>query len=329
MATVDADHWSEFLANFPDAHLLQSREWGEFKSRFGWIPIRVTGGVSGAQILFRRLPLGISFGYIPKGPVGQNWKSLWSEIDQQCRKHRAVFLKVEPDAWEPASADLLSQFTEWTPALPIQPRRTVEVELTGKAEEWLTRMKQKTRYNIHLAERKEVVISPSADVEKFHRLMLETSARDNFGVHSLKYYQDAYKLFKSQDKVELLSAAYKEEILAMLMVFRQAERAWYFYGASCSAERNRMPTYLLQWRAMKWAAEHGCKIYDLWGIPDVDEEKLEGEFTNRSDGLWGVYRFKRGFGGTLRRSVGAWERVYRPGLYRLYRWISRLRGGDE
>ena len=88
-----------------------------------------------------------------------------------------------------------------------------------------------------------------------------------------------------------------------------------------------MPTYLLQWEAMRWARERGCSAYDLWGVPDDEEETLESEFTQRSDGLWGVYRFKRGFGGRLVRAVGAWDLVYAPLRYRAYtaafKWLGR------
>jgi peptidoglycan pentaglycine glycine transferase (the first glycine) len=97
-------------------------------------------------------------------------------------------------------------------------------------------------------------------------------------------------------------------------------RAYYFYGASANEERERMPTYLLQWEAIRWARAHGCIEYDLWGVPDADEETLEANFTHLSEGLWGVYRFKRGFGGELRRSPGAWDRVYQPVMYAFYKW---------
>ena len=95
-------------------------------------------------------------------------------------------------------------------------------------------------------------------------------------------------------------AEYEGRPLAGLMVFARGSRSWYFYGASNDEERNRMPTYLLQWEAMRWAKARGCSEYDLWGIPDADEEALEAGFASRSDGLWGVYRFKRGFGGTIK-----------------------------
>ncbi len=104
------------------------------------------------------------------------------------------------------------------------------------------------------------------------------------------------------------------------MVFAYGSRAWYFYGASTNQHRHRMPTYLLQWEAMRWARDQGCTEYDLWGVPDEDEHTLEDQFAERSDGLWGVYRFKRGFGGNLRRALGPWDRVYQPVLYTFYRW---------
>jgi lipid II:glycine glycyltransferase (peptidoglycan interpeptide bridge formation enzyme) len=68
--------------------------------------------------------------------------------------------------------------------------------------------------------------------------------------------------------------------------------------------------------------------YDLWGVPDTIEEDLESNFTLRSDGLWGVYRFKRGFGGELRRAAGPWDRVYKPMLYQMYRLWLKNRKGD-
>jgi lipid II:glycine glycyltransferase (peptidoglycan interpeptide bridge formation enzyme) len=186
-------------------------------------------------------------------------------------------------------------------------------------------MKQKTRYNIRLAEKKEIVVRPSEDLEAFYRLMQVTGARDGFGVHSQEYFQQAFQLFYGQGMGVLLMAEYDGRPLAGLMAFARGSRAWYFYGASNDEERSRMPTYLLQWEAMRWAKAQGCQEYDLWGVPDADEGELEANFSSRSDGLWGVYRFKRGFGGQLLRSAGAWDRPYLPFVYPLYRWWSGRR----
>jgi lipid II:glycine glycyltransferase (peptidoglycan interpeptide bridge formation enzyme) len=78
---------------------------------------------------------------------------------------------------------------------------------------------------------------------------------------------------------------------------------------------------------MRWAKEHGARSYDLWGVPDAEEAELEAEFEQRRDGLWGVYRFKRGWGGKLVRTVGAWDNVYNPVMYQAYlamlKWRKR------
>ena len=89
-----------------------------------------------------------------------------------------------------------------------------------------------------------------------------------------------------------------------------------------------MPTYLLQWEAIRWAKEKGCTQYDLWGVPDEDDETLEANFTDRNDGLWGVYRFKRGFGGEVKRAALAWDKVYNPILYFGYQTLMARRGGE-
>jgi lipid II:glycine glycyltransferase (peptidoglycan interpeptide bridge formation enzyme) len=187
-------------------------------------------------------------------------------------------------------------------------------------------MKQKTRYNIRLAGKKGVTVRPWDDLSAFHDMMLVTGDRDGFGVHSEKYYRRAYELLHAKGMCEILLAEYEGKHLAALFVARHGNRAYYLYGASTDEERNRMPTYLLQWEAMRWAKARGCEEYDLWGVPDEDEETLETNFESRHDGLWGVYRFKRGFGGQLKRAAQALDRVYNPLLYRVYLQTLRKRG---
>jgi peptidoglycan pentaglycine glycine transferase (the first glycine) len=344
MPEVTATQWERWLGQFPDIHILQTANWGALKESFGWEAVRVIqespqGGHAGAQILFRKLPFGLQMGYVAKGPVGSSedmpadspsWRSFWQEVDAICRKRRAVFLKVEPDLWRGNAEDLLPYPQGFKLAAhSIQPMRTILVDLSGSDDQLLARMKQKTRYNIRLAQKRCVLVHSSSDLDAFYRMMTTTGDRDAFGVHSREYYTRAYELFHPPSQCELLMAVYEEQPLAALMVFIQGRRAWYFYGASGDAHRELMPTYLLQWEAMRWARSQGCSQYDLWGVPDAGEDTLEANFTNRSDQLWGVYRFKRGFGGQVQRAGGPWDRVYRPLWYRLYLAYTRLRGGGE
>ena len=315
MPSVSLADWNQFLAAHPNAHLLQTGEWGELKSAFGWKPVRVVSGKAGVQILFRRLPLGFSIGYIPKANPD---RSLWNEIDSACRRNRAIFLKLEPDAWEDSALPKGDGLGVRVSSHNIQPPRTIIVDISGSEEDILARMKQKTRYNIRLAEKKGVVVRGWDDLKSFHKMMLVTGGRDRFGVHSFEYYTQAYALMHPKQMCEILLAEYEGKQLAALFVARHGNRAYYLYGASTDEERNRMPTYLLQWEAMKWAKAHGCGAYDLWGVPDEDEATLEANFEKRNDGLWGVYRFKRGFGGEIKRAVQAMDKVYNPFLYWAY-----------
>lgn len=339
MSEVSVAQWEQFLQSFPQAHLLQTAAWGELKAEFGWQAVRIVQTDPqpvGAQILFRRLPLGLSLAYLPKGPLGAAdlwdsaaWNRFWQEVDDCCRRRRAVFLKVEPDVWQ--SEETLEGLTAHPPASPpqgfrlgaqdVQPSRTLLVDLQGEEADLLARMKQKTRYNLRLAQKKGVQVQRSADVPAFHALLQETGQRDGFGVHSLAYYQRAFALFEPRGECALLMALVEERPIAGIMVFARGGRAWYFYGASAAQDRERMPNYLLQWEGMRWARQRGCRYYDLWGVPDAELEVLEAEFQRRSDDLWGVYRFKRGFGGRLLRSHGPWDRVYSPLLYQLYRYV--------
>lgn len=334
MPLLSASEWSDFLEACPRAHLLQTAAWGELKSSFGWQVARLAseegGKAAGAQVFFRPLAPGFSLAYIPKGPLvrGQAqaspeeryrlWQALWPEVDRLCRRKRAVFLKVEPDDLEDGAAAPPGGFRPSPHA--IQPPRTLLIDLSGDEESLLMRMKQKTRYNIRLARRKGIVVRASADLDQFYRLMQVTRQRDRFGVHSQDYYRRAFELFHPRGECELLAAEFEGETLAAIMVFLRGKRAWYFYGASGNEQRQLMPAYLLQWEAMLLARSRGCEEYDLWGVPDADEQSLEANFQQRSSGLWGIYRFKRGFGGRLYRSAGPWDRVYLPAPYGLYRW---------
>jgi peptidoglycan pentaglycine glycine transferase (the first glycine) len=323
-----------------NGHLLQSWAWGELKSRFGWTARRIQVSEAAAQILFRRLPLGLTIAYIPKGPVvdwtnSQQCQSLFSTIHAEAKKHRAIFLKVEPDVWhadfnphvetsKTAAIDFLSQ-SGFIPSDTIQPRTSLVIDIRGDEKAILAAMKQKTRYNIRLAQKKGVTVreGDSTDVDTFYNLSRLTAARDGFGIHHLSYYQASYDLF-SPDRCVLLIAELAGEPLAALMAFRHEQDAYYFYGASSDQHRNLMPSYLTQWAAICWAKNQGCTRYDLWGIPDADLATLEAEFQNRHKGLWGVYRFKRGFGGQVIQSIGAYDYVYNPLLYQLYKLRRQL-----
>ncbi len=235
---------------------------------------------------------------------------------------------MERDGWEGDPASIVQPANFLPSPQHIQPRNTLVVDLQGSEEDVFNCMKPKTRYNIRLAGRKEVVVQPSNDIENFYRVMGVTSQREAFHVHSLEYYRRAYELFYPKGMCELFVANFQGQTLAAVMVFAFGKSAYYFYGASADVERNRKPTYPLQWEAIRWAHGKGCTEYDMWGIPDEAMDVDDDEAEAREDGLWGVYRFKRGFGGSIKRAQQTLDRVYNPLLYKLYLWRFSGSGSD-
>jgi len=328
--------WDAFVAGHPNGSALQTTQWARLKNRFGWRSRRVwlkqEGELAaGAQILIRSAALGLMrIAYLPHGPL-VNWLDdeqvaiLLNQIDFAAYEAGAGMLKIEPLLWQDDyPPGKWQSFCDRNGCIAstdsIQPPRTLIVDLTRSEDLILSNMKQKTRYNIRLAERKGVICrrGEASDLPIFGQLITETGRRNKFGVHKPIYYEAAYELF-SPNNVALFVAQYENQPLAAIMVFVNGSKVAYFYGASSDNERQRMPTYAVQWAAMKWAKDLGCSEYDLWGVPDYPSEQLEAQFQGRSDGLWGVYRFKRGFGGTLKRTVGTADRVYNKLVYRLYR----------
>ncbi len=333
---ADAE-WDTFVARHPHGSLLQTTAWAQLKNNFGWssqrVWLRQDGElVAGAQLLVKSVAMGLArVGYVPHGPLvdwqdAQQVEVLFHQLDLAAYQRRVGFIKLEPLLWQDDTTATLwpaicQKYDLCVDTDTIQPPRTMLLDLRPSLADILATMKQKTRYNIRLAERKGVTVrqGTEADLTAFIRLMRATGERDGFGIHAPEYYRRAYEVF-APDDVALLLAEYAERPLSAIMAFKNGPRAAYLYGASSDEERNRMPNYAAQWAAIQWAKAQGCTTYDLWGLPDAPEEELEAQFTARSDGLWGVYRFKRGFGGQIQRTIGAADRIYNQRTHKLYQW---------
>ena len=302
--------------------------------------------LGGASLLLRRLPWGGTLAYAPKGPV-VDWSNreyisaLFVVLRETCIKRRIGILKLEPDLPDtPGVAALLTEAGFRRSRQRVQPLSTIHIDLTGDEEAILGRMKPKWRYNIRLAERKGVAVreGTAADLPAIQALMDATGARDGFGVHNAAYHAAATALFGLPSSVlrppsavaqmTWLLAEHEGRLLAAIAVFALGKMAWYMWGASSDEDRNLMPNHAAQWAAIRWARARGCTAYDLWGIPDEvganPDAYVEPESWGQG-GLWGVYRFKQGFGGRVVRYTGAWDMPLSRIDYALYQLALRVR----
>ncbi len=332
---ASASDWDDFVSRQPRGHVLQLAAWGQLKGQFGWEAHRIgaydSDGERAALVLTRPLPFGLGkMAYVPMGGYASDarqYRLLWREIQ---RKTGAAFLKVEPGILpESESLDMRAMGFRPSPHR-IQPPRTIIIDINENDSAILGRMNQGTRRKIRKSLKSEVRIRAGTrrDLPAFCHLMQETGARNNFGVHNAAYFEQVYELFMPHCG-EMLLAERDGELLAALMVFALSETAWYLYGASARTAGNLYASYGIQWAAIQWAKKRGCRFYDMWGAPDHDEAALEAQFRERSDGLWGVYGFKRGWGGELRRGLGAWDKPFNPAVYWAYRAALRVKNRGE
>lgn len=340
LLTPNSAQWDAFVSVQPQAHFLQLSAWGELKRAFHWrcecIALAQDGAiVAGAQLLFRPLPLRLgSLAYLAMGPYqasasdSEAQRVLWEAIHTCARRHGAAWLKWEPGMSSDGNLIDANALGFRPSGQTIQPPRTILIDIQADDEVILSRMNQGTRRKIRQSLKHNIRYyeGAAADVATFNALMRMTGTRNAFGVHEPEYYSLAYRLFVPQHAA-LFLAEHENDPLAGIMVFALGTNAWYVYGASSDIKRNLMASYGVQWQAIRWARARGCNTYDLWGVPDEDESVLEAQFEQRSDGLWGVYGFKRGWGGRVVRSAAAWDYVYQPLLYAAYRTVLQLRAG--
>lgn len=334
----------KFAANHQKGHFLQLPRWAEVKEFWQWRGILAYQEdclVGTMSVLIRELPLGLSFFYVPRGPVCDRndplvMSKLFTAAEGLAKEHRAILVMLDPD-----ERDDNREFRELMAAAGFQERpdsgfgnvqaqHVFRLPLAGRTEEQVfDGFCAKTRYCVRLAQRKGVQLRvfygneeiPEKVLEEFTALNRETGLRDNFIPREKEYFRKILKTFGA-DTV-LFMAYYEQTPIAGTIGMYAAGKAWYLYGASSERQRKVMPNYLLQWEMICHAIRRGCRFYDLRGVPGNPTE---------DDPLYGLYQFKKKFGGEFTKFTGLFVFSYRPAFaklffpaWRLYRKLRRPR----
>lgn len=250
-------------------HILQSKEWGEFRAKTPTVKKVLYAG--GCQIFIHKIPhVLLTVAYLPRPETID-----LPQVVAACRKERAVFVKIEP----------LAESVEGKLSAPVLPRHTIYIDLAHSEEKLLSNMHEKTRYNIGLAQKKGVKVTEGENLTEFIKLLEGTEERQGFYSHPADYYEMLWETLRPKKMVYLLSAGK----MAAIMLLRYKDFLYYAYGGSDPQYREMMAPHLLHFEAMTLGKKLGCKTYDLWGSYKNRPEE--------SDPWWGVYRFKKGFGG--------------------------------
>lgn len=328
--TEEIKQMESFVKGHEKSHFLQTPAWAQVKEAWEWRGIvayeekRIIGAMS---VLIRPLPFGFSIMYAPRGPVCDRcdpcvMACLLGGADNLAAEVKALEFLADPDEnyKNQKYRELMGAwgFREREDAgfNNVQAQHVFRLHLVGKTEgSVFAGFCQKTRYNIRVAQRKGVRIRiypgnreiPEEELDAFDRIMKETGTRDHFIPREKDYYR---KVFRTLGEEAVLFMAYLGDlpIAGTIGVF-SGGKSWYLYGASSNTSRNVMPNYLLQWEMIRMAMERHCIFYDFRGVP--------GELKEENP-LYGLYRFKKGFGGTYTKFTGLFIKEYHPFLSRIF-----------
>ena len=318
--------------------LLQSGYWAFFKQAFGWQahPFEVSVGEArfGLLVLTRRLLRLFAIAYVPFGPGFDPWVGgkvsrgeLLARLAAALRPHlpmTSLFIRYDLPWAKTGESPLLRRRGGRVRKSDddMQPASTVLVDIRPPEERILAAMKSKTRYNARLAAKKgiRIVEAGEEDFEAWYALYRETSARDRIAIHAPAYYRGLFARAREYrgeaPVVKLLLARHEGELLAGNIVVFWKRTALYLTGASSNEKRNLMPTYALQWEAMRMAKAAGCETYDMCGAPPAPDPDHP---------MHGLYQFKTGFSETILERWGSWDAPFRPLLFTLYRAAEAAR----
>lgn len=311
----EIDIWDSLIPSNPDGgDPLQGKAFAEVKSTYGWTPEYLVSDNPKLNCLLikRRVPGLGQNEYIPQGP-GVNSVSQLKALVLELRKRPAMAIKLEPRLEDsPANRQALLELGLVSVA-DMQPNRaTVLVDLMPAEAEILAGFKQKTRYNIRLAERKGVTVEPvdltPANMAMMYGLICETQSRAGFFLRPKEYFETYWQKHVKAETGQLFLASHEGTVLAGIFVCFLGRRALYKDGGSIREKKELQAAYLLQWRAIQWLKQRGIEEYDLHGVPPTG--------SSPDHPLSSLVQFKSGFGHTS-QTVGTWEL---PGpKYRLWR----------
>jgi lipid II:glycine glycyltransferase (peptidoglycan interpeptide bridge formation enzyme) len=355
---MNRDLWNSIISQFEQSTILQTWEWGLLKSKYGWKPDYYlkedsSGKPEAAALILSREQRLSKFGpsikilYVPHGPL-LDWENphivqeTFDHLKSYSKKQNAAYIKTDPQYILSCGTETTSQKNEVTASTlreylnqsgwlysrqQIQFKNTFWIDLTHSEDELLTNMKQKTRYNIRLAEKKGVEVRQGTidDFDVIYGMYAATSARDGFIIRPKEYYCYLWNTFMEAGMAIPLIAEIQGDPVGALFLFYFNRKSYYLYGMSRDVHRDKMPNYILQWEAIKLSKSLGCKIYDLWGAPDI---------FNPSDRMWGVYKFKEGLGGNVIQTLGAYDfptsklayTIIQEALPKLQSLARRIRG---
>ncbi|MFC1626732.1 lipid II:glycine glycyltransferase FemX [Patescibacteria group bacterium] len=298
-------------------HPIQSWAWGNFRQTMNGKILRLGVFVNNKLescllITIHSIPkTSWKIGYLPKGSLPT--KDFLNELHDFCKKHNIIYIQLEPNVRASHNNNLLKLPNIQKAHHPLFTKYTFEYDLTKSEDTLLAMMHHKSRYNIKVAKKHNVIVKEDNSqnaFESYIRLSKETTHRQAFYAHDETYHRNMWDVMHKAGIAKLWLAKYDNNILAAWIIFLWDKTIYYPYGASSRNHRNVMAPNLLLWEIARWGKKNKYTSFDLWGAlgPEPDP----------NDPWYGFHRFKAGYRPQMIEFVGSYDFVVNPLLYRLF-----------
>lgn len=308
-------HFDHLIGNSPEPDFAQTTAWATLKS-VSWRPKHYLYERQSGQPLIaitvwlRRPPLfPYALAYAPRGPILLSEQAesalpdFWPELKRELVNQRAFALKIDP-AWSATSRAEQMQSVGFLPVKSdhpfggTQPRRTIRQDISPDEEELLAIIPKKIRYNIRYPEKNgvEYRLGTKADIPGLMDVLRDTSRRKRFIERGSEYYERL--LLAMGENASLILGYHEDKVVAAGVTIVCGKIAWAVYGGMLREYAHLRAYYGLNWQRMLWAKSRGATTFDFFGVPMNLSEQSP---------LYGLYTFKKSFGGDLVEFIGEYE----------------------
>lgn len=334
--TSNSNDFESFVQTHENGSFMQSRLWANVKANWkseGIISRDGAGNVRGTcLVLIKKTPLFHSaLMYAPRGPVcgrsdGEALRDIAAGLDTLAERYHAFAFICDPPIVMPESSALVSagfHTKKLSEERDIQCRFNYVLNLREKTLfEIRAGFKSEYRNRISKAQRRGLWCEELCNndalnaLDDFYELMKQTGRRDGFPIRSKEYFAQFICALKEHARLFMCYADINGKTpLSGAITVSYGKHFSYVYGASSDSWRNLYPNYLMQQTMISAALERGDRVYDFGGIPF---------YYDKSRPEYGMYRFKKGFGGEIISYAGQFTKIYRPVLNRAAVLFSKL-----
>lgn len=301
------------------AHIVQSSEWGEFKTEMGTTAVRI------GDIQYTKHKIPLSSHYYAYSPKVNPTKIDWNKLTESLKQNGCVAINFDVPNVIVGTKDTEKITTMLEKKCSKSPRDTfaksnVLLDITPDEGEILANMHKKHRYNIRLADKKGVVArraETEEGFELFYQLLHETAQRQKYYIHSKTYYKKVWEMLRKENMCHILVAEHEGTPLVSWMLFTYANTLYYPYGGSSEEKKHLQGSNLIGWETIKLGKELGCTSFDMWGAADDPE--------NTNDPWYGFTNFKLKFGGRHVKYIDSYDYIVNEAMYALFNMANEMR----